>query len=156
MAAVVVLALASGSALANGTIPDAPPPETEERSPVWLGMFLTSSVMIVGGISLYSFGAHRVDEEAELVRLEDAGGGLITQDDCGRQDLLAADGHFDSACTWSRRTRYAALTTLAAIPVAIVSGYFAFRAMPEKEKRTIALVPTVTTQSAGAMLDVRW
>ncbi|MGE0400768.1 MAG: hypothetical protein AB7T06_28920 [Kofleriaceae bacterium] len=151
-AVVVALALVSGTALADG---DGGPVETEERSPVWLGTFVASSVMVIGGISIYAYGAHRVDDEAEQIRL----GGVattISDSDCDTQSLRDMDGHFDAACRWNKRTRYAALTTLVMVPVAIVSGYLAFREMPKKEKRGVAFVPTVTTESAGAMLDVRW
>jgi hypothetical protein len=156
-AVVLVVALVSGTAFANDTVPENQP-ESEERSPVWLGAFIASSTVFVGSLSLYLYGGHRVDEEASLVQATDIDNpqDALSNEDCNNENIVDRGGHFRSACTWSNRTRIAGPVILASGLFAIVTGYLAFRAQPKKEKRSVAFVPTVTTQSAGAMLDVHW
>lgn len=66
------------------------------------------------------------------------------------------NGVFTSVCHDRDRAVLFRNIALLTLPVVAVSGYFAFFHERTVEKRTVAIVPTVTTQTAGAMLDVRW
>ncbi len=158
LAMVLVLALGTGTALANDGSRAPETNDTEERSPVWFGTFVTSTVVSVAAISVYAYSYKAVDDEVALIRAEDLGhpSSSITEQDCGDPNIVDTGGHFRKACTWSNRSRSAALVTMIAVPLAVVTGYFAFRSLPKKEKRSIAVIPTVTTQSAGAIVDIRW
>lgn len=156
----LVLALASGTATANSSIPDDNAAEQveEERSPIWFGAFVTSSALIVGGLSLYAYSTTAMNDELDLVRVSDFSNptSTITDDDCGNPNIVDNGGHFRAACKWRDRGSVAFWVTAANIPIALFTGYFAFRSLPKKEKRSVAVIPHVTTESVGAFVDVHW
>ncbi|MFN0252237.1 MAG: hypothetical protein ACKV2T_35500 [Kofleriaceae bacterium] len=161
-AVVVVLALASATTVVadDSSGPDRKAPETsqtEERSPVWFAAFATSTFAFVGGVTLWGYSTTSMHDEVELIRATNPTSNAdITEQDCGNQAIEDVGGHLAKACTWRSRARVAMWTTAAAIPLAVITGYFAFRSLPKKEKRSVALIPTVTTDGASAMLDIRW
>lgn len=155
---VVLAALWFRPAAAESPPGDSAEPRVEERSPVWLGAFITSTAIAAVGLSVYVYSAKAIDDEVTQIRVEDVTGtsGTITDQDCGNPNIRDAAGHFEAACAWSSRSRVAFFTTAVAVPFAVFTGYLAFRSLPKAEKRRVAVVPTVTTQSAGALLDIRW
>lgn len=154
---VTMLALAAPALADDKTHgPDAAPAEPEERSPVWFGAFVTSLAVGVGGIGLYVYGSKRVDDEAAQIEVSAPRPGPITERDCGQPGIIDHNGHFESACAWVDRSRFALLTTAIALPFALMTGYLAFRKLPTRERSRVTLVPTVSTEGAGAMLDLRW
>ncbi|MFN0252236.1 MAG: hypothetical protein ACKV2T_35495 [Kofleriaceae bacterium] len=82
--------------------------------------------------------------------------GPITGDDCGRPDIFDMNGVFSSVCRDRDRARSLLLAGLIGVPVVAVSAYFGFVRVTKREVRSVAIVPTVTTETAGLTLDVRW
>jgi hypothetical protein len=152
-AALLMVVLAYGTAFAD----DVGPEEVEERSAAWLPIFVSATTIAVAAVSVNVYARHAIDDAIPGIR-EELGttGGSISDEDCNNQGYRDQSKSLDSACTWTTRSLIAVPTFLVMAPLAIVSGYLAFRSLPKKEKRSVALIPTVTTQSAGAMLDIRW
>jgi hypothetical protein len=157
-AVVMMLALAS-TASADEVAPTTTADEetvVDDRT-VPTAMFISFSAIAVASLGVYFYAGHAISEAEPRIADElQATGATITEDDCGNDSYRAMSRSFDSACSWTRRSAIAMPVALITIPAAIISGYFAFRSQPKKEKRSVALIPTVTTQTAGAMLDVRW
>lgn len=148
-AGMLMVALVCGTAFADDDV--------EERSPVWLPMFVSSTTIALLGVSVYLYAGHEIDEAQPGIRTElSMTSGSISDSDCPNEAYRSQSKSFDSACTWVSRSKLAIPTVFVMAPIAIISGYLAFREQPKKEKRSVALIPTMTTQSAGAMLDVRW
>jgi hypothetical protein len=162
LAAFLAVALASSSALANdGTdIPDEPEPQTvvvtERGSPLWRAAFVTSSVAFIGlaGAHFYYWSSWHGD--VDNIRASKSGSGVITQDDCAHPERVDdKNGVFTSLCRKRDRSLLFGTAAMLTVPLAVVTGYFAFFHVTRREK-TIAIVPTVTPQVAGATLDIRW
>jgi hypothetical protein len=158
-ATAVVMVLALASTASADEVPTTTPDEetvVDDRT-VPTAMFISFSAIAVASLGVYFYAGHAIGEAEPRIADElQATGATITEDDCGNETYRTQSRSFDSACSWTRRSAIAMPVALITIPAAIISGYFAFRSQPKKEKRSVALIPTVTTQTAGAMLDVRW
>ncbi len=156
LAVFLVLVLGSSTVHANDREDAEATVETQRGSTIWKAAFASSTVIFLGltTASIYTTAAWRSD--LSDVRAEKASPGPITEDDCGDPSVVDKNGVFADVCRNHGRSRRFMLAAVMSIPFVAVTGYFAFVHVTKREKRTIALVPTVTTQSAGATLDIRW
>jgi hypothetical protein len=155
----LILALGATTAAADGRA-DEPEAETivvtEKGSPFWAGVAVTSGVMTLGLLSAGVYYQGSWSSAVDSVQAEKPEPGPITQDDCGRRDISDKNGVFADLCRDRDRARSLLLAGLIAVPVVIVSTYFGFVRETKREVRTVAIIPTVTTETAGLTLDVRW
>jgi hypothetical protein len=162
LAALMVLALGTSSAFANdrGEIPDEPETKTvvitEKGSPFFRGVFASSliaSTALMSAAIYYNLSWRADIDNVRVAKPED---GSITQDDCGRSDIEDKNGIFTSMCAKRDRSRILGIAGLAMAPVVAATFYFGFVRISKREVKTIAIIPTVTPQVAGATLDIRW
>lgn len=162
IAAVMVVALGASAASAEdrGVTRDAPERKTitivERGSPFWAGVAVTTGLVSVGllGAGIYYHASWRGDIDG--IRATKPGGGPITADDCGDPTVYDMNGVFTFLCQDRDRSRTLLLVGLASVPIAVASTYLGFVRVTKREVRTVALVPTLTPQTAGLALDVRW
>jgi hypothetical protein len=159
VAAVMVMALGSTTALANDR-EDEPETNTvvitEKGSPFWAGVAVSSAVVNLGLISAGFYYHAKMDNDLPGIRVSKPEAGAITPDDCGRTDIDDKNGVFASVCTSRKRAIGFKLAGLLTLPLVAVTTYLGFFRVTKREVRTVALVPTVTTETAGLTLDVRW
>ena len=155
-AALLVLALAS-TAHADSDQPESNTVViTEKGSPFWAGVAVTTGVVSLGLLStgMYYNASWRGDINSVQVQKPDDS--PVTESDCGRSDIDDKNGVFADLCNKRDRSRTLLMAGLLTVPVVAISAYFGFFRVTKREVLTIALVPTVTTQTAGLTLDVRW
>lgn len=119
-------------------------------------LFVASTATFVGFTAAMFYTSMKFHADVPNIQANKPEPGPITEDDCGRLDVSDKNGVFTSVCHDRDRSVLFRNIALLALPVVAVSGYFAFFHKRTIEKRSIAIVPTVTTQTAGAMLDVRF
>jgi hypothetical protein len=158
--ALVVIALGATTVHADRRASDKPETETivvtEKGSPFWAGVAVTSGVVTLGlfGAGMYYQASWK--GQVDSIQAEKPEPGAITGDDCGRADIDDKNGVFASVCRDRDRAKSLLLAGLIAVPVVVVSTYVGFIRETKREVRTVAIIPTVTTETAGLTLDVRW
>ena len=135
------------------------PAPVEKRS-VWKPIFFASVAASVAALGYSVYGYSRMLDEAQAVRLDyrPGPGSNLTHEDCGRADLNALDPHFTNACTWRTRSTGAALVSGGLGILAVAASYMAFvhRGDEQRTSTKISVTPTITTDSAGASLQLGW
>ena len=143
----LVVTLVRGSAAAE--------PEPEP----WRPVFLTSLALTVGTGVLWAVSVVSVQSEADQIVATKGDGGTITHEDCSDPAGIVGDdgGHFASACAWRSRSRTAAVFVVGFGVVALASAYFAFRGDDAAPAASgVSITPTLSRDSAGAQLQLRW
>jgi hypothetical protein len=155
-AALMVLALAS-TARADSDEPESKTIViTEKGSPFWAGVAVTTGVVSLGLLATGTYYNASWRGDVDSVRVQKPDDGPVTEADCGRTDIVDMGGTFGELCKRRDRARTLLVAGLLTVPVVAISAYFGFFRVSKRELRTIALVPTVTTETAGLTLDVRW
>lgn len=130
----------------------APPPPN-----MWKPVFYGSLAATVGtaAFSIYSFNKMK-SEAAQIREISGGGGWNVTNEDCGRPDVVEADGgdHFASACAWSTRSGIAAWATIGLSAVTAATAYMAF--FHNRGESRVVVTPTVSTEGAGASMQLTW
>jgi hypothetical protein len=153
MGRTLVLALVLVS-LVRGSVAAAP----EEPEP-WRPVFFASLALTVGTGVIWGLSVVSVQSEADQIEAMNANGTTITQDDCNNRGGISGDvdGHFDSACTWRSVSRTAGVFAVGFGVVTIVSAIFAFRGGETATAASgVSITPTLSRNSAGAQLQLRW
>lgn len=134
---------------APGTVASAPN--------VWKPIFVGSLAATIGTAAFSIYGLHRMRSEADLVDgIGGTGISTVTDEDCGRSGVLLEDrgGHFASACAWSTRGRVAAWATIGLSAVTAATAYMAF--FHNRGESRVVVAPTVSTDGAGASMQLTW
>lgn len=146
----------------------------------WKVAFGGGTVLAVGGIGLGIYAVVKVNNnKGEFIPAKMPGTnvdyteGLRAPDnsDCGKTDdeiamakhtALKDRGVFDTACTWNKRLPIAFVVGGIGAAVAVTSLIMLTRDAPSdkvaqrRREPSIAVVPTMTTDSAGAAMLMRW
>lgn len=135
----------------------APAVTAPERN-VWKPIFVGSLAATVGTAAFSIYGYNKMKSEASQVREISGGGGgwFVTNEDCGRPGVVEADGgnHFASACAWSTRSGVAAWATIGLSAVTAATAYMAF--VHKRGESRVVVAPTVSTEGAGASMQMTW
>lgn len=156
-AALLVLAVGASTAHASSDEPEANTVViTEKGSPFWAGVSITTGVVSLGLISAAVY--YHVDWQSDVdnIQARKATPGPITQDDCGQTGIEDQNGVFTRLCDKRDLSKTLLLAGALTIPVVAISAYFGFVHVTKRDVRRISVVPTVTTETAGLTLDVRW
>lgn len=129
---------------------------TEKGSPFWAGVAVSSGVVTLGVLSAGIYYQSDWREDIASVRVSKPESGPVTQDDCGRAGIEDTNGVFTRMCEKRDRAKTLLLAGMLAVPLVAFTTYLGFVRESRREVRTIALVPTVTPQTAGLTIDVRW
>jgi hypothetical protein len=153
--ALVLAATTTAAAAPPGGSPWGVTPEPEPAN-LWkpiFGVSLGVEVAVIG-YAVYSH-SREVDEAKQVVATNQNSRLPLTDADCGTSDVVNdIGGHFAGACTWRQRGITSAYLGLGLGAFVVVSAVLAFRSRPTH--RVVAVVPTLTRETAGAQLSLDW
>lgn len=157
-----MLALSTSTVFANdrSDVPEEPETKTvvvtEKGDPFWAGVGVSTAVLGAGLLSAGMYYNVMWRSDIDNIRVSKSTQGNVTEQDCGAAGIEDKNGVFTSLCARRDRAKTLMLVGLALVPVAITTTYLGFFRVTTREVKSVALVPTITTHTAGLSLDVRW